>query len=123
MKLKDKEAWAKFVEVNDDPYGGAVVEYSKQWAELMEKKMSQGEKLEDIAQQASHEADASGITGFMFGCAVSTLSQCWEFGEELRLWHNLETQISSEGEKANEEGGVLSPALLNLGTAEHDITE
>jgi len=39
----------------------------------------------------------------------------WAHGEALRLWHNLKYQLRDEGEKANETGGVLNPALLNLG--------
>jgi deoxyribonuclease V len=49
------------------------------------------------------------------GCAMSILSQVWVHGEQLRRWHNLKTQIRNEGEKANESGGVLNPALLSLG--------
>ena len=80
----------------------------------MEEGIGDGKKLEDIAQATSHEADTEGITGFMYGCAVSLLSQAWKHGEELRRWHNLDTQIKDEGEKANESGGVLNPALLNI---------
>jgi hypothetical protein len=39
----------------------------------------------------------------------------YELDEELRRWHNLRTQIGDEGEKANEDGGVLNPALLRVG--------
>ncbi|MDA8315367.1 MAG: hypothetical protein M0010_09365 [Actinomycetota bacterium] len=46
------------------------------------------------------------------GAAVSVLASCWVHGEELRRWHNLDTQIGTEGEKANASGGVLNPALL-----------
>lgn len=76
--------------------------------------MEKGEKLEDVANECSNEADTEGITGFMYGAAVSVLASCWEHGEELRRWHNLKTQIRDEGEKANESGGVLNPALLNI---------
>ena len=68
----------------------------------------------DVANECSNEADTEGITGFMYGAAVSVLASCWEHGEELRRWHNLKTQIRDEGEKANESGGVLNPALLNI---------
>lgn len=115
MKLKDEAGWKKCVENNSDPYGKAAVDYTRRWAELMEKRIANGEKLEDIAKETSHEADTEGITGFMYGCAVSILSHAWEHGEELRRWHNLDTQIGNEGEKANETGGVLNPAMLNVG--------
>ena len=80
--------------------------------------MEKGEKLEDVANECSNEADTEGITGFMYGAAVSVLASCWEHGEELRRWHNLKTQIRDEGEKANESGGVLNPALLNIEVGE-----
>lgn len=114
MKLKDTESWQKTVEANQDPYGKAAVDFAEAWANLMEKHLENGEKLEDFAKQTSHEADTEGITGFMYGCAVFILSQVWEHGEELRRWHNLATQLGNEGEQANESGGVLNPALLNI---------
>ncbi len=118
MKYKDKDAWKEFEDKNSDPYWSGVVRYAKKWAELMEEAMDNGEKIADIADKLSHEADTEGITGFMYGCAVSSLSEHWEHGEELRRWHNINTQIGTEGEKANESGSVLNPALLNIGKKE-----
>lgn len=115
MKFSDEAFWNEGKANNTDFYGAGVYAYAEAWANLMEKKMSEGKKLEDIAKHASHEADTMGITGFMYGCAVSILSKCWEHGEALRRWHNLDTQIGKEGEKANETGGVLNPALLSFG--------
>jgi len=48
-----------------------------------------------------------GITGFMYGCAVNLLSQCWKHGEELRKWHNKE--YGHEGD------GVVNPAVFTIG--------
>lgn len=112
MRLRDEAGWRLCVEVNDDPYGRATVEYAERWANLMERKMDDGLALEAMASETSREADTEGITGFMYGCAVSILSKVWEYGEALRRWHNLSTQIHDEGEKANESGGVLNPAML-----------
>lgn len=114
FSLKDEALWKKSVENNDDPYGSAAIRFTAQWASLMEKRLANGEKLSDFAKQTSHDADSEGITGFMYGCAVGILSKVWTHGEELRRWHNLDTQIRNEGEKANEEGGVLNPALLSV---------
>jgi hypothetical protein len=55
----------------------------------MEKKLAMGEKLEDIVDATSHEADVEGITGFMYSQAILILSQVWEHGEQLRRWHNI----------------------------------
>ena len=116
MKLKTGSL-EKWVDAQD-PYGGAVISYAERWAEMMESRMEKGEKLEDVANECSNEADTEGITGFMYGAAVSVLASCWEHGEELRRWHNLKAQIRDEGEKANESGGVLNPALLNIEAGE-----
>lgn len=108
--------WDKGIENNQDPYGNAVYRYASEWATRMEAKLTDGAKLEDIAETCSRAADDEGITGFMYGAAVSILSQAWQHGEALRRWHNLATQIGNEGEKANESGGTLNPALLNIGS-------
>lgn len=118
MEFKDKAKWEEMVRINKDPYSSCCVRYAERWAELMEQKMVEGSKLDDIADAASHEADTEGITGFMYGCAVGMLSDGWKYGEELRRWHNLKTQIQHEGEDANRTGGVLNPALLNITTKE-----
>lgn len=111
----NQDEWNNWVEKNTDPYGGACVTYAERWARMMQARMDAGEELEDIAKQTSHDADKEGITGFMYGCAVQMLAGCWKYGDRLRRWHNLDVQIGDEGEKANESGGVLNPALLNLG--------
>ena len=106
MNLKDEAFWQNQVEINDDPYGTATVKYAERWADLMETRMGGDELvLPSIAKQASHDADTEGITGFMYGCAVSLLASAWEHGEALRRWHNLATQIGREGERANAKPG------------------
>ena len=114
FKLRDADGWAKCVKNNSDPYGSGVVRYAEAWAVEMEKQMTAGQTVERCAKAASHTAETEGITGFMYGCAVGILSKVWEHGESLRRWHNKETQIGTEGERANETGGVLNPALLNV---------
>jgi len=102
-------------ENSTDGYSMATVNYAITWARLMEKRMGDGMALVEIARQAGHDANVEGITGFMYGCAVSTLARFWIHGEALRIWHNLDTQVGKEGERANETGSVLNPALLVLG--------
>lgn len=115
IELADEAGWQKSKQVNSDGYGGAVMTYSERWARLMQVEMANGKKLADVAEATSSEADLEGITGFMYGCAVSQLASCWKHGDELRRWHNLKYQIKDEGEKANKSGGVLNPALLSIG--------
>ena len=108
IKVGKEKDWETFVQVNStDPYSNAVVQYAKKWAELMESRIASGEKLIDIADSTSHEADTEGITGFMYGCAVNALSQLWEHGEELRKWHNKEYDYEGDG--------VVNPAILTIG--------
>jgi len=112
MKHVNATRWKAAVSKQTDPYSEECYRYAEAWAALMEKGMENGAKLSDIAEDTSHAADTTGITGFMYGCAVSLLSLGWVHGEELRQWHNLATQIENEGEVANEKGTVLNPALL-----------
>ncbi len=114
MKLADEAGWQKSKLLNSDSYGKCVMEYAERWARLMQIEMDNGKNLEDVAEATSREADIEGITGFMYGCAVSHLAWYWEYGDQLRRWHNLDIQIGNEGEKANESGGVLNPALLSI---------
>lgn len=82
----------------------ASVEYAQRWADLMEQKIATGQKVADIAEETSNEADTEGITGFMYGYAVSLLSYFWEYGEELRLWHNKKYHHDGDG--------VVNPTIL-----------
>jgi len=104
MKLIDKDGWDKCVQNNQDIYGLAVVQFAERWADLMEQEIDKGAKLADIAEETSHDADTEGITGFMYGCAVNILANVWEYGEELRRWHNKEYDYDG--------GGVVNPAIL-----------
>lgn len=106
-------------------YGAVVVWTAVAWADEMERLLDAAPADEpvvvaDIASEAFNTVnDALGVrslTGFQYGIAVSLLAQTWEHGEELRIWHNLKEQIGDEGERANAEGGVLNPALINFGT-------
>lgn len=109
------DKWQDWVDANKDGYGGTCVSFARTWARLMEAAIAEGETVAECAERLSHVADQEGITGSMYGGAVSMLSQYWAHGEELRRWHNLDMQIGNEGEKANESGGVLNPALLSVG--------
>lgn len=112
---RDEAKWQEGVAAQKGGgYGLAIYDFAEAWARLMQAEISAGKGVADCADTCSSLADKGyGITGFMYGCAVSILSACWKHGEDLRRWHNLKTQIRDEGEKANESGGVLNPALLS----------
>lgn len=108
IKIGTEKEFEQFVEINSkDFYSLGVINYLKRWADLMEKEIENGAKVADIADKTSHIADTEGITGYMYGCAVSALSHFWEYGEELRKWHN---------KKYNHDGeGVVNPAIITVG--------
>ena len=93
--------------MNTDPYGGECFRFAEAWADLMEAALQRGETIEMMAKETSHEADTDGITGFMYGKAVSILSFAWKHGEALRIWHNTEY-----GQP--ETKGVVNPAVLTI---------
>lgn len=96
---------------NDDPYSSCVFRYAERWAGMMEEGFLNSEDtisefMEKNADKLSHDSDTEGITGFMYGCAVSILSQCWKYGDALKEWHNK--QYNYEGD------GVVNPAVLSV---------
>ncbi len=111
--LKGKEQEYKdWYKKNSDPYSRACFTYAERWAELLEKEIEESDKdikevMKQYANKYSHDADVEGITGFMYGVAVQILSLCWEYGEELRKWHNKEYDYEGEG--------VVNPAILTVG--------
>ncbi len=112
-KLAEYKTWK--INNQKDPYSAECVRYAESWAGMMEKQMASGVSLKDIAKKTSHDADTTGITGFMYSVSVQALANFWVHGEELRRWHNLRSQISNEGVEANASGGVLNTAILVTG--------
>ena len=113
IKIED---WNSWVEKNKDPYGKACVDVARRVMEILD----EVEEFDThaIICLADDEVKAGGITGFMAGCVASMVSHCHSRGEEFRRKWNLDNQLQDEGERANEEGGVLNPALLNLSFSE-----
>jgi hypothetical protein len=107
-----EDDWQKSNDANQDPYGNACCRYAEKWGRLMQKAIAEGKTIPECASDLSHLADDEGITGFMYGAAVSMLSHCWIHGEELRKWHNKEYGVSEDKQ------GVVNPAVLTIGTEE-----
>jgi hypothetical protein len=107
-----EEEYRKGYNNNLDGYGHAVYTFAERWAALMEAEIERtGEPVKAITKNADRlidKADTEGITGFMYGAAVGILSDCWEWGEILRKWHNKE--YGYEGK------GVVNPAILTVGS-------
>ena len=112
MKIRPgkEEDYQKGYNNNLDFYGHGVYTFAERWAELMEKDIeATGDPVKSITKNAegfAKEADTEGITGFMYGCAVSILAECWEYGEILRKWHNHEYHYDGDG--------VVNPAILTI---------
>lgn len=106
MDFSNRELWEEGKSKNTDEYGAAIYKYAENWARLMQVGLTKDSDLTRIADTCSHDADAEGITGFMFGAAVSILSSCWVHGEKLRVWHNAKHNHSG--------GGVVNPAILTI---------
>lgn len=117
MKLKNRWAWYNaWLQNWRDSYGKGTLSYARAWAELMEQELAQGRALEDIAKQASHEADTRGITGFMYGLAVQLLGEVWKHGDALLLWHNQRTAATKAlAEDGASKGLAVNPAQVTLG--------
>lgn len=114
MKILEghEKEYKDWYDKNSDDYGRACFTYAERWAEMLENKFESSTEdimkvIVDNADKLSHEADIEGITGFMYGYAVSILSQCWEYGEYLRKWHNKEYNYDGDG--------VINPAILTVG--------
>lgn len=108
MKFTDEAGWNKSVAANKDGYGYGIISFAQRWAEAMELEIeTNGRELTDIADKTSSAADTEGITGFMYGAAVSILSQVWLYGETLRKWHNKEYGYTGDG--------AVNPAILTIG--------
>jgi len=113
---KEKE-WATALESNSDHgYSYEIFCFASNWASLMDDGIACGMSVENVAKAAeNHALRDSDLTGFMYGCAVQVLAECWEHGEALRQWHNNETN-PKQAKEANEKGITLNPALFSVGS-------
>lgn len=113
MKILEgyEKEYKDWYDMNSDGYSRAIFDYAERWAEMLENKIESSTEdvmkvIIDNADKLSHEADTEGITGFMYGCAVSILSSCWKYGEYLKKWHNKEYNYDGDG--------VVNPAIFTI---------
>lgn len=111
--ITKEQDWNKWVEANTDPYGKATVDVAREVMRLLDEREGDFD-CHALICEADKLSGADGITGFMAGCVAQMVSHCHSRGEEFRRKWNLDNQIRNEGIKANEDGGVLNPALLNI---------
>ena len=109
MKIKEgmELDYASFRENNTkDGYSAGIIRYAERWCGMMELEMENGATVAEAAERTNHTADTEGITGYMYGCAVQSLCQFWEHGEELRQWHNQQYGYSGDG--------IVNPAIIHV---------
>ena len=109
MKIKEDKLkeYNNFVETNrKDGYSYAVVRCMNIWADMMERRIEQGESLEDIAWDTFLRADriVGGTTGYQYGWIVYGLAKYWEYGDALNKWHNKKYGYKGEG--------TVNPAIM-----------
>lgn len=100
--------WQDQINTNKDPYGARIITYADEWARIMEVRIEKGATVAECADECSHIADYDGITGFMYGAAVAILASCWEYGDQLRRWHNKEWGAPDDTK------GTVNPSLITL---------
>ena len=122
MPIIDQEKFDSLVEANRDPYGKKCVDTAQRAMEILDEEPGDFDTHELICRADNESAGDGGITGFMAGAVASMISACHSRGDEFRRKWNGDNQIADEGDKANESGGVLNPALLSVGGASNDDT-
>lgn len=73
----DREKWDPWLAKQSDGYSRAVFTYAYLWARLMEGAVVDGSIVKVEAERLSLLADVEGITGAMYGMAVSVQRQTW----------------------------------------------
>ncbi len=119
MPITKVDDWNKWVENNKDPYGGCCIKVAEEVMRLLDADPNPIADTHALICQAdknrqAKDAEDGGITGFMAGCVAQMVSHCHSRGDEFRRLWNKDNQIGTEGDRANESGGVLNPALLNI---------
>jgi hypothetical protein len=115
MPITNPTEWDKWIETNQDDYGGACIQVARRAMEILDEEPDSKIDCRALICRADQESGAGGITGFMAGAVASMISRCHSRGEEFRRAWNLTNQIGTEGERANESDGVLNPAIMTLG--------
>jgi hypothetical protein len=91
VELIDEERWLamKATNVDNCGYGQSMVAYAERWARLIQLRLTDGRKIDDVAGRASYEVDFDGIRPLVLRRAVIELSLHWKYGRELlaESWH------------------------------------
>ncbi|OGF59500.1 hypothetical protein A3I28_00310 [Candidatus Giovannonibacteria bacterium RIFCSPLOWO2_02_FULL_43_37] len=86
FSVADSEGWKVLMQKNSDGGWPMINSYVSRWANLMEQRMALGERLENIAEITSQEADDDKVLNMIYTQAVYILSRVWKYKEEFRRW-------------------------------------
>lgn len=113
FSLRPDDDWDHRVEINKDGYSRRIITFAADAAQLAEQLLDEDptRPFEQVIDEALKAADYDGITGFMYGAAISELSRNWKFGDQLKAWHNAQYGVKDAQ-------GVVNPAILTIGTKE-----
>lgn len=119
MRIKHgmKKKYQEWLGINNDSYGRTCFVYAERFADLLEIEyvksidVPMSKILELYGDKFSDDADKEGMTGFMVGISINILSQCWEYGEVLKVWWN--TQYDRPDAE-----GTVNPACITIGAKE-----
>lgn len=96
-----QEQWKEITLNNRDEYGEKAVIFAQRWAELMENRISSGEKLSDVWKECDKQAgkEIGTISGFQYTWARNTLFSVWKYGQMLRYVDYLDEQKKNKQEE------------------------
>jgi hypothetical protein len=116
--LAEKEAdWQKCQDINDDPYGKAIVDVVRKAMELLDQEEDTPIDPHALITRAEEAAGADGITGYMAGCVAGIISQCHSRGKEFNSAWNKSYGVEEETE------GTVNPALVTIEVSEDAVSE
>ena len=92
MKLKDPGNERVTKVAMCDSFARDLEKYVECWANLMEERMTRGEKIENIFESTGREAEALAWKGefhpYTFQCAAVLMRDSWLYGPEFRAAYN-----------------------------------
>lgn len=108
FKIIHPHLWQQHLRVNRGGfYGDSIISFAARWAKEMEKAMKKGVKLEDIVEEAKHNADREGVSGAMEAKAIKILSDVWQHGREIKNWNNAQFGVGNDAK------GVVNWTILH----------
>lgn len=114
MRLRHESEYKTWKMNNNNALGDYIVRFADRWMELMESRIEKGEQVQDIASKTMKLADTDGLTEAMKFSAISIVTLCWAYGDDLREWFKKETEGEEEEEDATEAqwGSSFRPVWL-----------